>query len=52
LLGQKQHPYTTNMLLFNSFEDQDQQEDTENKIKYLTAIEILKNMNIMKICVV
>jgi hypothetical protein len=40
------------MLLFNSFEDQDQQEDTENKIKYLTAIEILKNMNIMKICVV
>lgn len=30
------------MLLFNSFEDQDQQEDTKNKIKYLTAIGIFK----------
>lgn len=30
------------MLLFNSFEDQDQQEDTENKIKYLTATGIFK----------
>ena len=42
LLGRKQHPYTTNMLLFNSFEDENQQEDTENKIKYLTAIGIFK----------